>query len=345
MTNVIPINNIYYMLSYAYDVLKQGDNVNLSNEEFDNIYDLFGKILVNGLSLLIKRGFNKEYIDVSEELPVLKGRININETIKKQIYLFGKLHCEFDEFSSNILFNQIIKTSLNTLIKYKKLDKGIRQQLVNINRYFEGIDVITLEKPHFSRIRFHRNNRFYKLILDICELLYDELIVTSHKGETVFKDFLRDNRMAVLYEKFILNFYKKELTGVRVYSPHIKWNKDIDFAHIGENFLPVMRTDIVLQTKHRQLIIDAKFHSNALQIRNVGDTKKLISSNLYQIYTYLNNSTFDGERAGLLIYPVVDTDLDLVYSIQGKKIYVKTLNLNSKWETIYGRLKEIAEVI
>ena len=331
--------------SYAYDVLKQGDNVKLSNEEFDNIYDLFGKILVNGLSLLIKRGFNREYINVSDELPVLRGRIGIDETIKRQTYILGRLNCEFDELSSNVLFNQIIRTSLVTLIKYKQLDKVIRQQLMNISRYFEGIDIIPLEKSHFSRIRFHRNNRFYKLIMDICELLYDELIVTSQKGETDFKDFIRDHRMAALYEKFILNFYKKELPNVTVHSPIFEWNKDVDFTHIGENFLPVMRTDIVLQTKHRQLIIDAKYYTNALQIRNVGDAKKLISSNLYQIYTYINNSTFNGEKAGMLIYPVVDTEFDFTYSIQGKKIYVKTLNLNSKWENIYTRLREIAEVI
>ena len=151
--------------------------------------------------------------------------------------------------------------------------------------------------------------------------------------------------MAALYEKFILNFYKKELPNVTVHSPIFEWNKDVDFTHIGENFLPVMRTDIVLQTKHRQLSIDAKYYTNALQIRNVGDAKKLISSNLYQIYTYINNSTFNGEKAGMLIYPVVDTEFDFTYSIQGKKIYVKTLNLNSKWENIYTRLKEIAEVI
>lgn len=332
------------MLSYAYDVLKQGDNVSLSNEEFDNVYDLFGKILVNGLSLLIKRGFNREYISLSDELPVVRGRIGINETIKRQTYILGRLNCEFDELSSNVLFNQIIKTSLMNLVKYEQLDKVIRQQLVNISRYFEGIDIISLEKSLFSRIRFHRNNRFYKLIMDICELLYDELIVTSQKGETVFKDFIRDTRMAALYEKFILNFYKKELSNVIVYSPVFEWDKDADFAHVGENFLPVMRTDIVLQTRHRQLVIDAKYYTNALQIRNVGETKKLISSNLYQIYTYINNSTFEGEKAGMLIYPVVDTEIDFTYSIQGKKIYIKTLNLNTKWENICRRLKEIAEV-
>ena len=55
-------------------------------------------------------------------------------------------------FLRNVLFNQIIKTSLVTLMKYKQLEKGILHQLVNISRYFEGIDIIRLEKSHFSRI-------------------------------------------------------------------------------------------------------------------------------------------------------------------------------------------------
>ena len=104
MTNVIPIKNIYYMLSYAYDVLTQGDNLSLANEEFENIYDLFGKILINGLNPLIKRGFNREYLSVSDELPGLRGKININETLKKQTYIFGRINCEFDELSSKCAF-------------------------------------------------------------------------------------------------------------------------------------------------------------------------------------------------------------------------------------------------
>lgn len=344
MASVIPIRNIYYMLSYAYDVLKQGGNVNLSNEEFDNIYDLFGKILANGLGSLIKRGFNKEYVNKSDELTVLRGKVAVNETVKRQSYILGKLCCEFDDLSSNILFNQIIKTSIDRLTKYKGLDRNVRQQLVNIGRYFQDIEIIKLEKSHFSRISYHRNNRFYKLIIDICEMIYDETLVTSQRGETLFKDFIRDNRMASLYEKFILNFYKKELSEVYVHSPIFEWGKDTGFAHVGENFLPVMRTDVVLKTRQKQLIIDAKYYTNALQIRNVGDTKKLISSNLYQIYTYINNSTFSGEKIGMLVYPVVDTELNFVYSIQGKRIYIKTLNLNSKWSNIKERLIEIAKV-
>jgi 5-methylcytosine-specific restriction enzyme subunit McrC len=179
------------------------------------------------------------------------------------------------------------------------------------------------------------------MLIDICELLYDCQLVNTQNGQTLFKDFIMDQRMAMLYEKFILNFYKKELVTNKVYSPHINWDLDRDYDHYGINLLPIMRTDIVIENGSRQLIIDAKYYSSALQSRNLGGTKKLISSNLYQIYTYLNNSKFNGDISGMLLYPVVDTELDLEFSIQGKVILVKTLNLDTNWSNIKKRLLDI----
>jgi 5-methylcytosine-specific restriction enzyme subunit McrC len=163
----LPIKKLYSKEEFLKEVF-------MSEERYDEIR-LVCKILVNGVSMLIKRGFNREYISVTDELTVMRGKIDVTETLKRQNYTLGKLSCEFDELSSNILFNQIIKATIITLIKYKELDKKIHQKLINVYRYFEGIQTIKLEKVHFSRIRYHRNNSFYKLIIDICELFYDEV--------------------------------------------------------------------------------------------------------------------------------------------------------------------------
>ncbi|MEI6521837.1 MAG: 5-methylcytosine-specific restriction endonuclease system specificity protein McrC, partial [bacterium] len=195
---------------------------------------------------------------------------------------------------------------------------------------------------HFSQIRYHRNNNFYKLLIDICEMIFDELITTSQKGETDFKDFIQDKQMAKLYEKFILNFYKKEFTELTVHSPNFSWDKDVDFEHKGDDLLPIMKTDIVLQNKDKQLIIDAKYYADALISRNDIEVKKYRSFHLYQIFSYINNSKFDGEKAGMLLYPVVDNEIDAVSKIQGKEIYIQTLNLNTDWKNIERRLMEIA---
>ncbi len=48
-----------------------------------------------------------------------------------------------------------------------------------------------------------------------------------------------------------------------------------------------MNTDVVLRGAKRRIIIDCKFHHEALAGRFERDT--LISANLYQIFTYVKN--------------------------------------------------------
>ena len=65
---MIPVRNIYYMLSYAFQVLNENGYSNISTEEFENTADLFAAILSKGISLQLKRGLNKSYIDITEPL-------------------------------------------------------------------------------------------------------------------------------------------------------------------------------------------------------------------------------------------------------------------------------------
>ena len=46
----ILIQNIYYMLSYAFQVLKQENYREIAGEPFENIQDLFAAILAKGIA-------------------------------------------------------------------------------------------------------------------------------------------------------------------------------------------------------------------------------------------------------------------------------------------------------
>ena len=104
-------------------------------------------------------------------------------------------------------------------------------------------------------------------------------------------DFLDEQRMCRLYEKFILEYYRKEFPQLSVNASQISWALD-DGA--GE-MLPVMQTDIMLSQGSKILIIDAKYYSHITQVQY--DTRSLHSGNLYQIFTYVKNkeAEFTGE--------------------------------------------------
>jgi 5-methylcytosine-specific restriction enzyme subunit McrC len=229
------------------------------------------------------------------------------------------------------------------LLHCKNLDASLKHELRKLVPLFSNIRRLEPTRRNLSMLKYNRNNQHYKLMMNLCKLLYHEMMPTECGRETEFRDFLRnEKRMAVLFEKFVRNFYRKELPHAEyfVHAPLIQWNCDPDFQNIGLEFLPDMRTDLVVENsaERKQLIIDTKYYPQALRTGNYGTKEKLISGNLYQIYTYASNSDYPGEVSAMLLYPTVERELNLQYRISGHIIQVKTLNLGADWTEIHQRL-------
>jgi len=349
--NEIPIQNIYYMLSYAYNNLKINQDILLESVDFKNIYDLFGRILLESINNLIRKGFYKEYITKTEDTSNIKGKINISESIKRKTTIYKRLNCQYDEFNSDVLFNQIIKTTMNNLIRINALDNKLKKNLKKLRPFFHNIDSINLNKQIFKSLMWHKNNKYYSLPITICELIFlMELPDDSNKGDIHFKDFIRtyEKEFANLFENFVFNFYKKEFKEIRVSRPKIKWSLDENYVdEFGVEYLPKMRTDIVLKYEDKVFIIDTKFYKKILS--SFHKKSILNSANLYQIYSYVHNCNFDGDIRGMLLYAALQDEnsqnIDFKYKIQDKIIQIKTLNLNQNWKKIDNDLRKIAKVI
>ncbi|WP_455644923.1 5-methylcytosine restriction system specificity protein McrC [Methanosphaera sp.] len=333
--NEIPIRNIYHMLSYAYESLQIDENILVDVDNFKDLPNLLARVLLNAINSLIKRGFFRKYNDISEDTLHIRGKININQSFKSENIITKKLNCEFSEFEENILLNQIIKTTIVNLIK--KVDLEIARKLKKLLIYF-NVSTITLKRQVFNRLMWNKSNNHYKLPIQVCELIYNLELPEEGIGDNYFKDFVKDpNKLPHLFEKFVLNFYKQELSDVKVYSPYINWNLTSENNNVYN--LPTMMTDIVLETSNRQLIIDTKFYQSIVK------NNSYHSSNVYQVYSYMNNSSFEGNISGMLLYASLGEELNEHFEIDKKDFYICTLNLDDKWENIEDRLHEIIKYL
>ena len=118
------IKNIYYMLSYAFQILKQSNYDEVVSEKFENAQDLFAAILSKGIAQQLKQGLFREYITKNETLSIMRGKLDLEETLRNRIQRKQKLTCEFDELSENNLFNQILKTTIHYLL----IDDGVDEE-------------------------------------------------------------------------------------------------------------------------------------------------------------------------------------------------------------------------
>lgn len=339
---MIRIQNIYYMLAYAFQVLNEQGYKNIATEDFDNTAELCAAILARGISMQIKRGLGKEYIPRTEALSALRGKIDISETVKTQALQRRQMVCSYDEFSVDSYMNRIIKSTMLLLLR-ADITKARKKELRKLLVFLDDVETIDLHSVNWN-MQYNRNNQTYRMLISVCYLVVKGLLQTQSDGTTKLMDFLDEQRMHRLYEKFILEYFRREYPQITANASQIPWQLDDDMSAM----LPVMQTDIMLSHGEKTLIIDAKYYAHSTQIQF--DKYTLHSGNLYQIFTYVKNketelSSVPHEVSGMLLYARTDEDIypENEYRMSGNRIEVRTLNLDGDFDSIREQLDGIAE--
>lgn len=328
------------MLTYAFQSLRQSNFEEIAAEDFENIHDMFAAILSKGVAVQLKQGLYREYIQNSEELSVLRGKLNLQGTVKNKLQHKQKLACDYDELSENNLFNQILKTTMQILVRQKNVKQEHKVVLKKNLVFFDGVEAIEPSQIKWNLIRYQRNNQSYRMLLNICYLVLDGLLLSTEAGTVKLATFLDERAMHSLYEKFILEYFRYHHPEYKANPDTIPW--DIDDGMI--EFLPTMVTDITLKQGEKTLIIDAKYYAHTMQSQF--DVSSIHSGNLYQVFAYVKNLDKDntGNVAGMLLYAKTQEQItpNNKYSMGGNTIWVKTLDLNLPFTQIAEQLEKIA---
>ena len=210
--------------------------------------------------------------------------------------------------------------------------------------FFSEIDILDPWMINWSRLRFQRNNQTYRILISLCQFILEGMLLNNESGEEKLASFVDEQRMCKLYEKFILEYYRKHYPQLKANASQIPWAVDDDCR----TMLPAMQSDITLSFGQKTLIIDAKYYSKNTQSQH--DKRTIHSANLYQIFTYVKNKTLqdgftDHKISGLLLYARTEDEIqpDADFSMSGNKISVKTLDLNKSFSELSEQLNQIAE--
>ena len=314
----ILIRNIYYMLAYAFQELRQNNYAEIEGEMFDDIYDLFAEIITRGISYQLKQGLYREYVARNESMQTVMGKIDINGTIAQRMRNSQKIACNYDELSENNTYNQILVTTASILIKHSDVKKERKSQLKKLMLFFQNVQPIDIHSV-------------------------SEWLMTTEEGKYKMRAF-SDDHMCRLFEKFVLEYYKKHHPETKASAAQIGWNIVEDAT--DTSVLPIMQSDVLLSLGERTLIIDTKYYSKIMQEQYGKET--LRNNHLYQIRTYVDE--YDRNHLhnvdGMLLYAKtkenVFDDAQITHR-DGYTLYIRTLDLNTNFEVIKKRLESFVK--
>lgn len=338
---MIPIQNLYYLLCYAWNRLPEQEELRaVSVEEFHRPLELLSHVLLTGTRRLLRQGLPVGYTEQTAELPELRGRVLLTPTLSRDLLRRGRAVCVFNELNINTPLAGLLRGTLHQVSRTRGLPTALRQELrAGLHRFPVAVEPLPLTADSLRLVRRQRPGRLGGFLLNVCELLHlSTLPAPEADGPRRFRDFRRDERlMARLFEQFVRNFYRLEQRHFRVLSETIQWQAVAE-TDAALELLPAMITDTTLESPDRKIILDTKYYAAALRLRY--NQQKLLAPHLYQLYAYLQNQPVlpAQQLEGILLYPAATHSLDVRYTLGGHPVRIVTINLAQPWEQIAADL-------
>lgn len=335
LTFKVPIRNVFIMICYANnmpELVKEFRNVEQNFVDYEFLVELF----IKETEKLLHRGWARDYVTRIEETSFISGRMNFNESIPSLVTQKPVVVCEKDEYSPDILFNQIIKSTHKDILKSQRIRNNLRKKSFIQWENMMEVSNILLSHRIFSSVTYTRHNVHYKRIIQLAQLIFEFHFLAHRSGDwNLYSVHINDQDLSVIFEKFLFHFYRLEQRNYRVKSDKIEWQLNGD-----ETFLPTMQTDISLNHKQKlkKIIIDAKFYKDIFQYNH--GKASFRSDNMYQMFAYLSHQSKElTDVRGVLIYPYNGQRLKKDYRWDDRiSLEIMTVNLSNEWREIYNEL-------
>jgi 5-methylcytosine-specific restriction enzyme subunit McrC len=340
----IPIKNLFYLLCYAWDVFEAGEAMEVGITEAPDLENLIASTLILRLERLLKRGLERDYQECREDSGCIRGRIDFQDTAKRALRRRGVAHIVFDELSSNTLANRILKSTIGTLLKFDTLVRKNRDELAGLYRGMRDVSDIRVLPDSFYRVRLHRNNQDYRLLLSVCEMVQRYVLPSEHGRGMRFVSF-DEGQMWKLFQLFVENFYRRRQGTYKVHSAKLPWCIS-QGPRTQQFFIPGLETDIVLSNHKSRIVVDTKFYAVPFDTRFDKPTVK--AEHLNQMFAYMQNLAASEEKGrridGILLYATVSIPVMQDWELFGHSLRVAGVDLSQDCREIHNRLLSVIGV-
>jgi 5-methylcytosine-specific restriction enzyme subunit McrC len=338
----IPIQNVYRLLLYAWNLVGEREAVDVDEEGYAELHDLFAHVLAHAVGTLLARGLDRGYVPRDDSVQGVRGKLDMGATIKHAELASARTRCRFDDLEYDVLHNRIIKATLRQLGHIKNLDPKNLSRVRKLEQKLGAVQDVAITSHDFRRVQLHGNNRLYEFAIALCWLIHEHIMIDERSGGLRFRQYSATQQaMGALFQSFVRNFYRVEQSRFHPGKPTLDWHGKVG-AEADLRKLPEMRCDIVLESPDRHIVMDTKFYEHAL----VGGEKRVIAAHLYQIMAYVQNrsaSPGGAPHEGMLLYPVVNERFGFDYRLLGHRVQVRSVDLAQPWPEIRRSLLDLLD--
>ena len=324
----IGIPQLLSVACYAMSAYRLQERRLFNFEEQESLPDALALALGAAARRAFSRGLLHGYIAIEEALHTVRGRIRFDEQIRRRFAVPIPVEVRYDEFTSDIRANRLVKAAARRLSLMPLRSAEARRGLGWISGTLENVSFVEYPPNDVPEVKTDRLNQHYEDVIALSRLILRHGHFESDRGDVRATGFLMD--MNVVFQEFVTVALREslELTDGAFQE---RWISTLD-----EDGCVHLKPDLVWREGSNYLFVgDAKY-------KKIED-HRAPNADLYQLLAYATALNLPG---GILIYAEGEGE-PATHTIRhsGKRLTVETLNLSKPLECILSDVKKLAHRI
>lgn len=204
----VEVDRVFFLLSYSLNP-KQWQEMDFDYAVADSLVDAMIPAFIAQTTKALRRGLMRSYRYREDSLSTVRGRIRFADQIRNRLGIYPPLEVAFDEFTEDIVENQLLKAAVLRLKRRHIHRQSLRRGLSQLDGFFDGVTTVPFHAQQLPKVHFTRLNERYRSCLGLAELILQATSFELGYGTEAANTFLFD--MNVVFEKFVITALREAL--------------------------------------------------------------------------------------------------------------------------------------
>ncbi|MGD9918265.1 MAG: McrC family protein [Paenirhodobacter sp.] len=271
---------LVHMLAVIHDLRIDAGAMTQLGWQKDTVLELLIRLFAAKLTDAVRMGLPRRYLEQADDLPALRGRLDVTRQFSRHAVAPQRLACRYDELSPDIALNHVMRATVTRLRRLAQAPDNQRM-LRELGFAYADVSEVAVPALRWDRITLDRTNQRWRDLLTFARLFLSDRHQQTSAGSSDGHALLFE--MNTLFEQYVARLLARALAGSGLRVTAQGGHRDCLFE--GETGRFRTKPDLIIRQGDRiVMVIDTKWKRMTPRI---DDPKQGVSqADVYQLMAY-----------------------------------------------------------
>ena len=248
--------------------------------QIDTLLEVLVSLFCERVENAVRMGMPRQYVKAADDLPALRGRLDVIRQFSIRAASPQRLACQFDVLSRDIPVNQVIRSAISKLLRISRSQSN-RRRLYQLGLVYADVAEVPVQYLRWDLVTFDRSNSQWRDLVALARLFLLEVYQNTSTGDSDGFALLFD--MGALFEEYVSRLAAQSLTDTELNAVSQGGRRACLYEGDAERCRTI--PDLIVKRDGKvAMIVDMKW--KRLEMRGSGTVFGATREDIYQMMAY-----------------------------------------------------------